>query len=297
MGKDALRDTLPNRILVGVRLQPIFIGDVQGCADELDALLARAAATYGEACEVWLVGDLVNRGPASLRTLRRARELIESRRARCVLGNHEVSLLATAWGMRERRAADTFGEVLDASDADEWIDWVRELPLAATGRLGAQPFAMVHAAAHPDWDLADLRRIAARVEARLRADRKAARDFLASDPASDPDRDALARLTSCRSVTARGWSTEPPNGSSEAWHRAWSSRDHDYAVVYGHWSLQGLHVAPGLRGLDTGCVHEGRGRPGFLTAWIPDRSTRRPFDVPDESFWQERAHRRYVAEP
>jgi bis(5'-nucleosyl)-tetraphosphatase (symmetrical) len=278
-------------------LRRIFIGDVQGCAKELAALLERAEASYGDDFEVWLVGDLVNRGPASLRVLRQVRELFLRGRARCVLGNHELSLLAAAWGLRERRPLDTFGDVLDAPDARDWIDWVRHLPLVETGRLGSQRFAMLHAAAHPDWDLVSLREAAERVEARLRADWRAARDFLACDPASDADRDALARITSCRSVAPAGhWSTDPPTGSLEAWHGAWAAREHDYAIVYGHWSLQGLHVAPGLRGLDTGCVHEGRGRPGFLTAWIPDPSTRRPFDIPDERFWQERARRAYYRE-
>jgi len=274
--------------------QRIFIGDVQGCADELESLLARADATYGGAAELWIVGDLVNRGPASLRVLRRVRERMESGRARCVLGNHDLSLVMTAWGLRERRPTDTFGEVLDAPDAEAWVDWLRRLPLVEFGRLGGQSFAMLHAGAHPDWRLADLRRIAARVESRLRASRKAARTFLASDPASSPDREALDLLTCCRSVAPDGhWSAEPPTGEFEAWHRAWSERAHDYAIAYGHWSLQGLHVAPGLRGLDTGCVHEGRGRPGFLTAWIPDQTKRRPFDIPDAGFWQERAHRAY----
>ena len=274
--------------------QRIFIGDVQGCADELESLLARADATYGGSAEVWIVGDLVNRGPASLRVLQRVRERMEGGRARCVLGNHDLSLVTTAWGLRERRPTDTFGNVLDAPDAEDWIDWVRRLPLVEFGRLGGQSFAMLHAGAHPEWRLADLRRIAARVQSRLRGSRKAARAFLASDPASDPDREALDLLTCCRSVAPDGhWSTEPPTGEFEAWHRAWSERAHDYAIAYGHWSLQGLHVAPGLRGLDTGCVHEGRGRPGFLTAWIPDLTKRRPFDIPDVGFWQERAHRAY----
>jgi bis(5'-nucleosyl)-tetraphosphatase (symmetrical) len=274
--------------------QRIFIGDIQGCADELEALLARADATYGGAAELWIVGDLVNRGPASLRVLRRVRERMESGRARCVLGNHDLSLVMTAWGLRERRPTDTFGEILDAPDAEAWIDWVRRLPLVEFGRLGGQSFAMLHAGVHPDWRLADLRRIAARVESRLRASRKAARAFLASAPASNPDREALDLLTCCRSVAPDGhWSAEPPTGEFAAWHRAWSERGHDYAIAYGHWSLQGLHVAPGLRGLDTGCVHEGRGRPGFLTAWIPDLTKRRPFDIPDAGFWQERAHRAY----
>jgi len=274
-------------------LQKIFIGDVQGCASELDALLGRARQSYGADFEVWLVGDLVNRGPDSLHVLERVRELSELGRARCVLGNHELSLLSAAWGLREPKPSDTFEDVLESSEADDWVDWVRKLPLAETGRLGGQPFAMVHAAADPDWDLAALRETASRVEARLRASRGAAREFLASDPAADPEREALARLTSCRSVAGARWSTEPPEGDFVAWHTAWSARAHGYGIVYGHWSLQGLHVAPGLRGIDTGCVHEGRGRPGFLTAWIPDPSSRRPFDLPDEGFWQERARRPY----
>lgn len=290
------RDTLAP-ISGGPGLRRIFVGDVQGCADELDALLARAERTFGDAFEVWLVGDLVNRGPSSLRVLERVRELSLRGRARCVLGNHEIALLAVAWGLRERRPADTFDEILDRPDLDSWTDWLRGLPLAETGHLGSQPFAMVHAAAHPDWDLTGLRRAATRVETRLRADVREARAFLASAPSSDPDRDALARLTSCRSVGPAGdWSPEPPVAPHEAWHRAWGARGHDYAIVYGHWSLQGLHVADRLRGLDTGCVHEGRGRPGFLTAWIPDPSKRRPFDMPDASFWQERARRPYYRE-
>jgi hypothetical protein len=161
------------------------------------------------------------------------------------------------------------------------------------GRLGAQPFAMVHAAADPDWDLAALRETASRVEARLRGSRGDARNFLTMNAAADPERNALARMTSCRSVAGARWSTEPPEGDFEPWHAAWSRQEHGYGIVYGHWSLQGLHRAPWLRGIDTGCVHEGRGRPGFLTAWIPDPSSRRPFELPDDSFWQERARRRY----
>lgn len=276
-------------------MQQIFIGDVQGCAEELDALLARSRQRFGDEFELWLVGDLVNRGPASLRVLERVRSLVSRGRARCVLGNHDLALIGVAWGLREPRPTDTFAEILGRSDADDWIEWLRALPLVEFGRIGTQEFAMLHAAAHPGWDLAALRAAAARVESRLRSPLAPA--FLASDPASDPDRNALARITSCRSVAPSGeWSPEPPAGAYEAWHRVWGVQGHRYAIVYGHWSLQGLHVADSLRGLDTGCVHEGRGRPGFLTAWIPDSSRRRPFGVPDDGFWQERARRPYYRE-
>lgn len=138
-------------------MQKVFIGDVQGCASELDALLERARQSYGAEFELWLVGDLVNRGPENLRVLERVRELAERGRARCVLGNHELSLLSAAWGLRQPKPSDTFEDVLESSEADDWVDWVRKLPLVETGRLGGQPFAMVHAAADPSSDLATLR--------------------------------------------------------------------------------------------------------------------------------------------
>jgi bis(5'-nucleosyl)-tetraphosphatase (symmetrical) len=276
-------------------VQRIFVGDVQGCSDEFDALLERAASTYGGRFELWLVGDLVNRGPGSLRVLQRVRELVELRGARFVLGNHEVSLLCTAAGLRDLQPRDTFGEVLAAPDADEWMEWLRRRPLAATGRLGRQPFAMVHAAVHPDWDLQRLTEHARRVEARLGGGgRRDAERFLASDPREDPVRDDLARLTCCRSVTAAGaWSEDVPAEPGDAWHRRWAARGHGYGVVYGHWAMQGLHVMPWLRGLDTGCVHHGRGHEGRLTAWLPDPDDETPFEVPDEHFWQIPARRAY----
>jgi bis(5'-nucleosyl)-tetraphosphatase (symmetrical) len=278
-------------------MRPIFVGDVQGCADELEDLLARARAEYGDGFELWLVGDLVNRGPSNLAALRRVRGLVLAGRARCVLGNHEIGLLLAAAGLREPKPLDSIGDVLAAHDAGEWFEWLRRRPLLETGRLGEQRFVMVHAAVHPDWSLDELLRRARRVEARLGAsDRREALRLLAADPRADEDRDLLGRLTSCRTVTRTGgWSPELPDGERMAWHRAWSARGHDYCVVYGHWALQGLHVAPGLRGLDTGCVHHGRGRDGTLTAWVPDPDARRAFDVPDGRFWHVPARRAYYA--
>jgi bis(5'-nucleosyl)-tetraphosphatase (symmetrical) len=278
-------------------VQRIFVGDVQGCADELEALLQRAESAFGSRFELWMVGDLVNRGPGSLRALSRVRRLVEAHRARYVLGNHELSLLRTAAGLRELQPRDTFGEVLAQPDADDWVDWLRRRSLVETGRQGRQPFAMVHAAVHPDWGLERLAERARRIEARLGAtSRREAERFLATDPREDPDRDALERLTACRSVTPAGsWSEELPLDGANAWHQHWAARRHGYGVVYGHWALQGLHVAPWLRGLDTGCVHHGRDHDGLLTAWLPDPDTEMPFDVPDEHFWQIPARRVYYS--
>jgi bis(5'-nucleosyl)-tetraphosphatase (symmetrical) len=279
-------------------VQPVFVGDVQGCAAELDELLARARRRFGRRFELWVVGDLVNRGPDSLRALGRVRDLVEQGRARYVLGNHEVGFLRTALGQRAPGPADTLDELLEQPDLDDWVDWIRSRPLIECGTLGDVPFVMVHAALHPDWEPSDARRSLAGARRRLaHAEREVAAALLARSPADDPDRDALARVLSCRSVAPDGgWSPAEPDGGRVAWHRAWRERGHAYGVVYGHWSLQGLHVAPGLRGLDTGCVHHGRGRDGFLTAWVPDGRPD-PFGVPDGRFWQVRARRRYYRGP
>jgi bis(5'-nucleosyl)-tetraphosphatase (symmetrical) len=191
-------------------------------------------------------------------------------------------------------------DLLASPDIDDWVEWIRRRPLLETGELSGRPFAMVHAAVHPDWDLGELTRRARDAEARLgHADRSVAERFLAGDRERDPVLDALLLMTSCRSVGPDGsWSSEEPVPPAVAWHAAWSRRAHSYAVIYGHWALQGLHVAPALRGLDTGCVHHGfMGHEGFLTAWLPKPTGTDPFGLPDRDFWQVRAHRRYYRDP
>jgi hypothetical protein len=157
---------------------------------------------------------------------------------------------------------------------------------------------MVHAAVHPHWDLETLARRAREAEARLgHPDRTVAKRLLASDPEADAALDALLLITNCRSVSSEGsWSNAEPVAPAVPWHVAWSLRAHPYGVVYGHWALQGLHVTPRLRGLDTGCVHHGRDHEGFLTAWVPSLAREDPFALPDREFWQIRAHRRYCRE-
>jgi bis(5'-nucleosyl)-tetraphosphatase (symmetrical) len=284
-------------------MRPVFVGDVQGCADELDDLLERVAARVGPDFALWQVGDLVNRGPANVRALERVRGLVEAGRARHVLGNHEIHLLKAAFGLEKPGAHDTYTEVLEHRDAKAWILWLRRRPVAVVDRLGAVPFAMVHAAVHPDWSLDDVAERARAIERLLGGEDEApARAFLAGEiePALG---DALRLMTLCRGMTPDGrWSPAYPGTRDErgalrgAWHEEWSKRAHAYGVVYGHWALQGLHVAPGLRGLDTGCVHHGRDHDGYLTAWVPDPDDRAPFSVPDERFASVLAHRRYYRE-
>jgi bis(5'-nucleosyl)-tetraphosphatase (symmetrical) len=281
-------------------VQPVFVGDVQGCADELDELLGRLEARFGADFELWCVGDLVNRGPGNLRALRRVRELAEAGRARYVLGNHELGLLAGALGVEEPGPNDTYGDVLAAEGAAEWIEWLRRRPLAEAGQLGETPFVMVHAAVHPGWSLDETLARARAVESVLGGGDRAALRALLAEGGGSALADDLAVLTSCRSATRSGrCSSRYPSAPGEAgeerlaWHALWSERGHGYGVVYGHWALQGLHVARWLRGLDTGCIHHGRDHDGFLTAWLPDPQAAAPFAVPDAHFLQVRAHRRY----
>ena len=275
-------------------MQPVFVGDVQGCAEELDEVLERARSAWGEAFELWVVGDAVNRGPRSLDVLRRIRDLCERGRARYVLGNHEITLVETALGLRRGSRTDTFADVLDAPDLDDWIDFLCSRPLVESGALGDHPFAMVHASAHPGWSLAQLLERAEAVRLELSGSADRARAFLVGEGHAAL-RDVMERLTTCRSVSGDEWSPSPPEAGFVAWHRDWSRANHGYGVVYGHWSMQGLHVAPRLRGLDTGCVHHGRDGARWLTAWIPDPRDAHPFDVPDTAFWKIPAKRVYHA--
>lgn len=285
--------------------QRIFVGDVQGCADELEELIAGVRAERGEDIELHFVGDLVNRGPASFRTLAGVRELADAGRAHCVLGNHDLWLITVALGAAELRRSDTLREVLERPDADDWIDWLRRRPFLIDGALGGSHFALVHASLAPEWTLGEARALAAEVSARVGdSNRAAARAFLAEAHAAQrgsarpraPLVDVLGRLVSARSaLPGGGWSEALPQqvAGGEPWHAAWARAGHAFGVVYGHWALQRLHVAPRLRGLDTGCVHHDRGGDGFLTAWLPDERAADPFAVPDARFLQVKARRRY----
>jgi len=283
--------------------QHVFVGDVQGCADEFDELLARLRAAFGEEFVLHSVGDLVNRGPDNLRVLERMRELESRGQGGHVLGNHDVALMAALLGIRPLGERDTLGDVLASSEADAWLEWLRGRPLIETGEIGGEVFVMVHASVHPDWTEEDCLQAAARVESRLRSpDLDSLCGFLsqrADEAAPGSDRDLLGRVISCRGVQGENWASRPPAADSDAepWHRPWRARGHAYGVVYGHWAVQGLHLAPGLRGLDTGCVHHGRGRDGYLTAWLPasaeDPPGVSPFRVDAPTLWRVPARRRY----
>lgn len=248
------------------------IGDVQGCLQAFDALL-RKLDPDPAADRIWLAGDLVNRGPDSLGVLRRAIRL----GAECVLGNHDLHLLAVAYGARPCSASDTFRAVLEAPDREPLLDWLRRRPL-----LHHDPgigWAMVHAGLPPEWDLATARRRAAEVERVLADDRAAA--FLAhlyGDEASGEEaglagwgrlRYTVNALTRIRFVTADGRLdlsfAGPPEGRTDGlvpWFCAPARRSRGERLVFGHWAALDLDPALAererVRHVDTGCVWGGR---------------------------------------
>ena len=245
-----------------------LIGDVQGCCDALDRLLAEIGFSPSRD-RVFVLGDLVNRGPQSLATLRRLRGLGDA--AVCLLGNHDLHLLAVAYGGRTQRRDDTLNDVLDAPDRDEWITWLRHRPMA----LQAHGWLMVHAGVVPQWDAATTLQLALEVEAVLRGPDVG--EFLSVMYGNEPllwtpqiEGSARLRLiinvlTRIRFCTADGTldlASKEGAGAAPPGHYAWFDAPGRLTagapVAFGHWSTLGLVNRPDLLGLDTGCVWGGQ---------------------------------------
>lgn len=220
----------------------VCIGDIQGCADEFEALLD--ALHFDPARHhVIAVGDLVNRGPASARVLHKMIEI----GADSVLGNHDLHLLARAAGLRPTRPDDTFEDVLADPQSDRLLSWLRERPLV----LADDDLLVVHAGLHPRWDDPDA--IARPLEARIRAGEL---------PLKDPALQFLTRVRYCDANGNRPADDQAPGDGFDPWDRFYRG---DRMVVFGHWSQRGLVRSDHVRGLDTGCVWG-----GSLTAWVAE---------------------------
>ncbi len=239
------------------------IGDVQGCMRSLERLLERIDFDAARD-RLWLVGDLVNRGPRSADVLRWARAQGDAVTA--VLGNHDLHLLARAAGAAGAKKRDTLDDVLGAADRDALIEWLRARPLVHV----EAGWLMVHAGLHPRWSAPRARALAAELEAGLRGE--AWRTWIAQLVGKGPPwRDELTgaarlrsllgyfvRLRTCDATGAPdvdfdGHPDEAPRG-----HRPWfalpSPAWADHTVVFGHWAALGLRLGPGHCGLDSGCV-------------------------------------------
>jgi len=220
----------------------VFIGDIQGCADEFDDLLD--AVAFDPATDaIFAVGDLVNRGPDSARVLRRMIEL----GADSVLGNHDLHLLGCAVGIRKPRRGDTLTNVLDAPDCESLLDWLRRRPLL---RIWDDVIA-VHAGLHPAWQ--DVAAVAQPLERAIRA---------GTLPLQDADLRFLTSVRHCNAAGERPADDQRPGPEFRPWDDFYRG---ERTVVFGHWAVRGLVVRARVRGLDTGCVWG-----GALSAWIAE---------------------------
>jgi bis(5'-nucleosyl)-tetraphosphatase (symmetrical) len=243
------------------------VGDIQGCYTELMQLLAKIRFDP-QLDQLWLVGDLVNRGPDSLQVLRLVKSLGES--AITVLGNHDLHLLAVADGTVKLHKGDTLDEILAAPDRDELLNWLRHQRLLHVDG----EFVLVHAGLLPGWTVAQAAHLAREVETALQADDHV--DFLAHMYGNQPNawEDELtgyARLrvitnafTRMRICTERGkmeFSFKAEQQNIPEGYRPWfdipGRASSDATVIFGHWSALGLMVKRNAIALDTGCLWGG----------------------------------------
>lgn len=242
------------------------IGDIQGCLEPLKRLLDKVSFDPARD-QVWFTGDLVNRGPESLETLRFVRSLGE--RATSVLGNHDLHLLACAYDVAKPRGKDTVGDVLSAPDSAELIEWLRRLPLVVHD--ARRELLLVHAGILPDWSFEDAVARSREVEAELSGDNPAwllgqmygdkprrYKPGLESGPRLRVITNILTRLryldeTGRLQLKFKGPPADAPAGLTP-WFRATSQRPESGRIIFGHWSSLGTTDHGATICLDTGCL-------------------------------------------
>ena len=246
------------------------IGDLQGCLTPLIALLEQIDYQQ-EKDQLWFAGDLINRGPESLETLRFIKFL--GANAKVVLGNHDLHLIAVAHGHSSLKRSDTLLEILTARDRDELIDWLRQQPLCHYDE--AVNTIMTHAGVPPCWTLSQTQQLAKEVEAQLRGEH--IDDFLAvmygnkprlwEDSLTGMDRlraitNYLTRMRFCDPLSKLDLKTKEGPNNAQTGYAPWftypSKLPADCHVVFGHWAaLEGITNQEKIHALDTGCVWGG----------------------------------------
>jgi bis(5'-nucleosyl)-tetraphosphatase (symmetrical) len=248
-----------------------MIGDVQGC----DAALQRLLDTINFSPSrdtVYLLGDLVNRGPDSASVLRRLMGYGDS--AHCLLGNHDLNLLAVAQGTRKPHRKDTLDSVLNAADRTAMLQWLRHQKMAVLLQRGNTPLLMVHAGVLPTWSVDQTMTLAHEVEGELQG--KQASAFLQamygntpaqwSESLTGSDRlrvivNALTRLRFCTAQGEMEFETTEGAGGAPTGYTPWfdvpGRKTASAVVAFGHWSTLGWLGRTDLLSLDTGCVWGG----------------------------------------
>lgn len=245
-----------------------LIGDVQGCFEAFERLLAELGFSPSRD-RLYLLGDLVNRGPQSLAVLQRVRGLGDA--AQAVLGNHDLHLLAVATGTRAVAAKDTLDDVVSGPQRAAWVDWLRQRPLA----IHEHGWLMVHAGVAAPWDLQQTLQLAGEVQAELSG--PGLSDLLRGMYGNEPKRwdasltgierlrfivNALTRMRFCTAdgaldLKGKEGADRPPAGHMP-WFEVPGRRTAGLPIAFGHWSTLGLVNRPDLLGLDTGCVWGGK---------------------------------------
>lgn len=248
------------------------VGDVQGCDGALQDLLDRVDFSASRD-HLFLVGDLVNRGPESLAVLRRC--MAGQGSISVILGNHDLHLLARYYGVRKAGKRDTLDEILAAPDVADVMAWLRQQPLTRQIALTDQPLMLVHAGVLPQWSAAKACELAAEVHQVL-ADEDSCQAFMQQMYGNQPDvwseewqgaerlRVIVNALTRLRFCTAQGRmdfdSAESADQAPEGlmpWFEVPGRQSAQDAIAFGHWSTLGLQKRPQLMALDTGCVWGG----------------------------------------
>lgn len=245
------------------------VGDIQGCYDDLMRLLDKIRFDSSKD-QLWLAGDLVNRGPKSLEVLRFAASMKDSVVA--VLGNHDLHLLAVAYGAQEIKRKDTLNPILDAPDAVELLHWLRHRPLLHYCEFSE--WTMVHAGIPPQWSIKKARKRAAEVEAVIRSEQ--VEELLLNMYGNTPDLwnkklqgmdryrfiiNGFTRMRYCRSDRSldMGFNQAPHLAPAELipWFKHPDRKKLKSPVVFGHWSTLGYQNESGVIALDTGCLWGG----------------------------------------
>ena len=247
------------------------VGDLQGCLEPLQCLLEQVAFDPAKD-RLWLVGDLVNRGPQSLATLRFLYGIRES--LVCVLGNHDLHLLAAGRNIERLKKSDTLREILEAPDCADLLEWLRQQKLMHYDEQ--RDIALVHAGIPPQWSVRKALKCAAEVEEALRDDNLIAPyldGMYGNDPVKwDNDLKGVTRLrvitnyfTRMRFCTSEGkldLKSKEGVGTALPGYKPWFTykerKTKGQKIIFGHWAaLEGQCDEPGIFALDTGCVWGG----------------------------------------
>ena len=247
------------------------VGDLQGCLEPLKCLLQQVKFDPAQD-KLWLVGDLVNRGPASLETLRFLYDMRDS--LVCVLGNHDLHLIAVAYNAERLKKNDTLREIVEAPDCAQLIEWLRQMPLIHHD--AQRDITLVHAGIPPQWSIDKALLRAAEVEKALRDDTQLPMfldGMYGNEPAKwDKKLHGIERLRVITNYFTRmrfctpdgkldlkskeGLDTAPPGYAP--WFSYAERKAAGRKIIFGHWAaLEGQCDVPGLFALDTGCVWGG----------------------------------------